>query len=607
MNERKWIASLAFVVGIGFGLPYSVAADSKSDTGTSSADELVRGALRAELEGDLSRRAELLRAAHEKDSNHPAANWQLGFMRAKTGEWLSVSQHQQLNSIDSAILEYRELRNKLNSQPDADLKLAQFCTRNHMDDVAAMHYWRVLADSSYDPSTRKQALRRLGLELYQGVPLTEQQIKTAKQEAEDLQRAVTKWVPRLRKWQERINANNEQSQQAADELHSAEDPQLARVIELFLRQSSEQFGQALVSKLGSTSTQDATEVLVKFAVLSQFAPVRHSAIDELKLRSMFDYVPLLLSGLESPIETEWRIVEGRDGSFSYQHAYYQEGATTDSAYETALIFRPRIFNAVQGQAMARFGRYIDVVRSVREAEARERAINLANLAASINNERIFDVLEETTRAQVTRDPKQWREWWQDYNDVEIKKQTRYGFQWQERLMTSFGVQSPSTITSAPATNSSQTECFVPGTKVWTDTGIQAIETVRIGDRVLSQQPETGELSFKPVLATTIRQPVPVVQMYFESETITSTLGHPLWVTGDGWRMAKHLTPDQQLHSLFGGAHIKKIERQEGTATAINLVVADFHTYFVGETAVLVHDNLYREPTRTVVPGLKADE
>ncbi len=39
--------------------------------------------------------------------------------------------------------------------------------------------------------------------------------------------------------------------------------------------------------------------------------------------------------------------------------------------------------------------------------------------------------------------------------------------------------------------------------------------------------------------------------------------------------------------------------------AYNLVVADFHTYFIGEAKILVHDNTIHQPTDVVVPGLAA--
>jgi hypothetical protein len=39
--------------------------------------------------------------------------------------------------------------------------------------------------------------------------------------------------------------------------------------------------------------------------------------------------------------------------------------------------------------------------------------------------------------------------------------------------------------------------------------------------------------------------------------------------------------------------------------AHNLVVEGFNTYFVGDTAALVHDNTYWQPTTTVTPGMRA--
>ena len=38
--------------------------------------------------------------------------------------------------------------------------------------------------------------------------------------------------------------------------------------------------------------------------------------------------------------------------------------------------------------------------------------------------------------------------------------------------------------------------------------------------------------------------------------------------------------------------------------AYNLIVADFDSYFVGDAAILVHDNTPRQPTAAVLPGLK---
>jgi hypothetical protein len=36
------------------------------------------------------------------------------------------------------------------------------------------------------------------------------------------------------------------------------------------------------------------------------------------------------------------------------------------------------------------------------------------------------------------------------------------------------------------------------------------------------------------------------------------------------------------------------------------VVDDDNTYFVGQSGLLVHDNEFRKPTRSIVPGLARD-
>ena len=76
------------------------------------------------------------------------------------------------------------------------------------------------------------------------------------------------------------------------------------------------------------------------------------------------------------------------------------------------------------------------------------------------------------------------------------------------------------------------------------------------------------------------------------EEIVSTLGHPFWVVGKRWRMAKHLQKGDLLHSVSGPLPIENIE-EIPAATAwydvsYNLQVDDFHTFFVGENQVLVH-------------------
>ena len=137
------------------------------------------------------------------------------------------------------------------------------------------------------------------------------------------------------------------------------------------------------------------------------------------------------------------------------------------------------------------------------------------------------------------------------------------------------------------------------------TGPRAIETLRPGDRVLTQDPQSGELAFDCVQATTLRPATPLVKFTIGSRTLSSTKGHPFWVVGQGWRFARDVKPGDRLHGLRGAVLIDAVE--EGRPSeAYNLVVSNQHDYFVGSEALLVHDNSPLPETTTLVPGLSTD-
>ena len=69
-----------------------------------------------------------------------------------------------------------------------------------------------------------------------------------------------------------------------------------------------------------------------------------------------------------------------------------------------------------------------------------------------------------------------------------------------------------------------------------------------------------------------------------------------------WR--RSLRTARCLHGVTGSPRVTAVEKSD-KEEAYNLVVADFNTYFVGDSGVLVHDNTPRTPTRTTLPGLAA--
>jgi len=229
----------------------------------------------------------------------------------------------------------------------------------------------------------------------------------------------------------------------------------------------------------------------------------------------------------------------------------------------------------------------------------ERGVAQTNEAITQANNRVFEVLEQIANVQLPRVPQEWWHWWQNYNEL-------YGDQ-KPIVKQRFARITPYYVPIATLVPALDTmSCFPAGTLVHGETGPIAIEHIQVGDRVLSQDLETGELAYKLVLRTTERPPSQLLKITLGDATITTTKGHPFWVNGLGWRMAKRLQIGQQLH-CFGGARTIDHITSATKAKAYNLVVADYATYFVGAPGVLVHDNTYRKPTRVLTPGLPAGD
>ncbi|MCE9528742.1 MAG: HINT domain-containing protein, partial [Planctomycetales bacterium] len=213
-----------------------------------------------------------------------------------------------------------------------------------------------------------------------------------------------------------------------------------------------------------------------------------------------------------------------------------------------------------------------------------------NLEADSMNSRFFDCLQATTGQKLPNDPAQWWSWWKKYNEDQTEKPTSYYVTWYSE---------PMYRTQVVPTHS----CFVQGTPVETESGRKPIDTVLPGDRVLSQNLETGELAWKIVQNTSVTKLSKLRELVVGNETIVATPGHPFWVNGSGWKMAKELQVGDRIHTLQGFAEIKSNSEPARQDTVYNLVIADFSTYFVGEVGALVHDIPYRQPTLAKVPGL----
>ncbi|NTU18777.1 hypothetical protein HPY28_00390 [Brevibacillus sp. HB1.2] len=141
-------------------------------------------------------------------------------------------------------------------------------------------------------------------------------------------------------------------------------------------------------------------------------------------------------------------------------------------------------------------------------------------------------------------------------------------------------------------------CFTAGTKVLTDEGEKPIEEIEVGDKVLSKDEETGEVAYKEVVGLFQKQADEIYKIYIGDEIIEATAEHPIWLNGKGWTLVKDLKVNDLLVSSDGNTlAIDKIENEKREATVYNFEVANFHSYFVSNLGIWVHNCAINRVTR----------
>ena len=136
-------------------------------------------------------------------------------------------------------------------------------------------------------------------------------------------------------------------------------------------------------------------------------------------------------------------------------------------------------------------------------------------------------------------------------------------------------------------------CFVAGTLVMTAVGLVAIENIKVGDMVVSADPDTIEIHNKPVVDVFTREVDRLVHLTVNNEEIVTTFDHPFYVNGKGFINATNLWIGAELVNKDGCIivveNIFKEYLKDRTAKVHNFKVEDFHTYFVGNIFIWVHN------------------
>ena len=166
------------------------------------------------------------------------------------------------------------------------------------------------------------------------------------------------------------------------------------------------------------------------------------------------------------------------------------------------------------------------------------------------------------------------------------------FTWEEIKGDLFKAAMTGTSMWGSAKDFGTSYCFVVGTLVTTEDGQKPIEEIEVGDRVLSENELTGEVAVKSVTETYVNETDELVHIGVNGETISATPSHPFYIDKLGWTLARSLRAGDVLVLSNGElVTVEWVQHEilESPIKVYNFEVEDFHTYFVGENGVFVHN------------------
>lgn len=549
-------------------------------------------ALWCESRGLVQERLLHLALAVQIDPSHAAARGLLGQVEI-AGRWTAYDGAGVRDGTSSrhaaALDEYRVRRARMEPTADEHWRLALWCERHGLNAEARAH---ATAVTRLDPA-RDAAWKRLGYERWRGRWRTPEQIAALEKGAEAQKQADRLWRPRLEKWRRALELPEGDRRAAAEaQLARVSDPLAVPAIWTTFAEGSPECQAIAVRILGQVEGPAASRALTSLAVGAESAATRRAAVETLARRDPRESVGLLVSWLIDPVRYRADPIAGlgapvtllvQGDAFDLRRIYHAPAMADDPA------------SAPQAWRNARTS-LVQLATAMRTAEALRRddvaRIDVHNSAVAQVNERVATALRSLSGEDLGTDRKAWQGWWTDrqgYASVTPVPAFLTG-----KPMVDIVVTPPVVLTArAPVTGFN---CFGAGTLVRTREGQRPIESLRIGDAVLSQDTTTGALSYLAVLAAHQNPPASTLRVRLEgsAEPIVTTGIHRFWKAGSGWVMARDLHRGDAVRTLARQVRVVAVE-EGATERVYNLEVAPGHTFFAGPGGALVHDYSLVEP------------
>jgi hypothetical protein len=505
------------------------------------------------------------------------------------------------------------------------VRLGLWCEQNDLKAKAQAHFTTALLLNPHDQTT----WRHLGYIKHRGRWTSHEQIAAEEHEALALKHADRHWEPLLRKWATEMRVPRRRAEAEAN-LAKVSDPRAVRTIVRLFGEASPASQKLATRLLEQIDAPPATRELAAFAVYSDDPDVRQAAANALKGRPPRDYAGEIVNRIHSPVTFQVQPLAGvgSQGSLVVDSLRFHVVRT----YKAPMPFRlSSTFGGYAGydangmpmvlqrsdwrtlerdmdQGTAKGFRSASALIAAGETRASEliASANLNALAARermaqdvsdletfnaeshIFNQRASEVLTVALQAPpgYGDDEDAWRSWYYDL--------IGYRYTPPPKVMVA---QNGTLDLPTPVIVS----CFAAGTPIPTIEGPRAIELVRTGDQVLSRDVATGSLAFQTVLAVHHNPPDKTLRIALDNgDAVVASRFHRFWLAGRGWAMARELKSGDVVRTLGGRARITSVD-QAPVQPVYNLDVAESRTYFVGTSAMLVHDNTLPPPHPDQLP------
>jgi hypothetical protein len=594
------------------------------------AEAHIRLALWCERRSLEAERARHLALAVLIEPGNVTARGLLGLVKHE-GKWEDPAQVGERIRADPALAaklaEYNARRDALDQElrsssrleaEQAHVKLGLWCEQKGLKAEATAHFTSAVV---LNPE-REASWKHLGYIKHNGRWMSREQVDAEEREAALQKEADRRWEPQLRKWRSMLaDADAGARTETEDQLAKVDDPRAVPAIVRVFASATEPDQLRGVQMLGRIDSPGSTWELARLAVKSASPTTRKAAVEALKPRNRRDYAGRLVEMIRAPIRYQvepirgpgstgflatetppYRVLRTYDAPPLFPSSFWFRGHVTyDAVSAVPLVVFPNEAKALAGwrgtvrQARALTAIYartanyaafweLNTFSTVERMATDVQQVVKANRNALALNERVSPVLQDSAGApDLGYDEDAWRTWWADEVGSTYQRPPEI-----IRLVN----RTPPQMPPQPLFHNS---CFAPGTPVCTRDGRRPIETLRVGDQVLSQDVTTGLLSFQPILVVHRNPPREILHVELDNgETLRASAYHRFWRAGLGWAMARELKEGDLLRTLGGLARVVSVSAGP-TEPLCNLDVDGGRTFFVGQHDTLVHDNSLPAP------------